>query len=287
MDALGEPLPTATGMHATYYGYRWYDPLTGRWPSRDPIGEEGGVNLYGFVGNEPNGIIDVLGEFVQAMLTVDNTGGSRPNYQIDMFFRYKICVCDAAKNKNLAKWGKDQVEELKKQVEAGLKKFTKANERVPMGNKPFGALKIWTKYVGAEDGACDFLWEEQKLAEKNGFNVIAVYPKGAPIATTGEAGAYSMRHLEDNLDALGHELGHLIGYQEGPVNGDGSPRGGCVNDIMQQNANHLPNPPRTESHVTCMHAVYMFLKGTRGSSLLLTNATDVIKKVDKTPDDFR
>ena len=28
------------------YGYRWYDPLTGRWPSRDPIGEDGGLNLY-------------------------------------------------------------------------------------------------------------------------------------------------------------------------------------------------------------------------------------------------
>ena len=36
----------------TYYGYRYYDPVTGRWPSRDPIGERGGVNLYGFVGND-------------------------------------------------------------------------------------------------------------------------------------------------------------------------------------------------------------------------------------------
>jgi hypothetical protein len=34
------------------YGYRYYDPLTGRWPSRDPIGEKGGVNLYGFLGND-------------------------------------------------------------------------------------------------------------------------------------------------------------------------------------------------------------------------------------------
>jgi RHS repeat-associated protein len=39
-----------------YYGYRYYDPKTGRWPSRDPIGEEGGVNLYGFVEN--NGVND-------------------------------------------------------------------------------------------------------------------------------------------------------------------------------------------------------------------------------------
>jgi hypothetical protein len=44
-----------------YYGYRYYDPKTGRWPSRDPIEEEGGINLYGFVGNVGTNSIDVLG----------------------------------------------------------------------------------------------------------------------------------------------------------------------------------------------------------------------------------
>jgi integrase/recombinase XerD len=45
----------------TYYGYRWYDPATGRWTSRDSIEEEGGINLYGFVGNRPISDVDVLG----------------------------------------------------------------------------------------------------------------------------------------------------------------------------------------------------------------------------------
>ena len=44
-----------------YYGYRYYDPITGRWPSRDPIEERGGVNLYGFVENDGIGKYDVLG----------------------------------------------------------------------------------------------------------------------------------------------------------------------------------------------------------------------------------
>ena len=43
------------------YGYRWYDPATGRWPSRDPIEEEGGVNLYGFVENDGINRGDYLG----------------------------------------------------------------------------------------------------------------------------------------------------------------------------------------------------------------------------------
>ena len=45
----------------SYYGKRYYDPVTGRWPSRDPIGERGGLNLYGFVGNDGVNRSDVLG----------------------------------------------------------------------------------------------------------------------------------------------------------------------------------------------------------------------------------
>ena len=50
---------TASGMF--YYGFRYYDPQTGRWPSRDPIEEFGGLNLYGFVGNDAVSRWDFLG----------------------------------------------------------------------------------------------------------------------------------------------------------------------------------------------------------------------------------
>ena len=44
-----------------YYGYRFYDSYLQRWMNRDPIGEYGGVNLYGFVGNGPVNHGDALG----------------------------------------------------------------------------------------------------------------------------------------------------------------------------------------------------------------------------------
>ena len=58
-----------------YYGYRYYNPSTGRWPNRDPLGEPGfellqdgtpdvlgdGPNLYCFVENDPIGGYDFLG----------------------------------------------------------------------------------------------------------------------------------------------------------------------------------------------------------------------------------
>ena len=45
----------------SYYGYRYYDPETGRWLSRDPLGERGGLNLYGFVNNNAVNRWDYLG----------------------------------------------------------------------------------------------------------------------------------------------------------------------------------------------------------------------------------
>jgi RHS repeat-associated protein len=52
-------LDTVSGYYL--YKYRHYDPQLGRWPSRDPIEEKGGVNLYAFVGNDPKSKWDYLG----------------------------------------------------------------------------------------------------------------------------------------------------------------------------------------------------------------------------------
>ena len=56
----GETRDSATGWYN--YGFRYYLPEQGRWPSRDPIGEEGGFNLYAFVDNVPIIHIDYLGQ---------------------------------------------------------------------------------------------------------------------------------------------------------------------------------------------------------------------------------
>jgi hypothetical protein len=52
--------------------YRAYDPRDGRWLSRDPIEEAGGLNLYGYVGGNPVSYVDPLG--LATIVVIDNAG---------------------------------------------------------------------------------------------------------------------------------------------------------------------------------------------------------------------
>jgi RHS repeat-associated protein len=45
-----------------YYGYRYYKPDWGKWINRDPLGEEGGANLFAIVGNQLTNGWDLLGK---------------------------------------------------------------------------------------------------------------------------------------------------------------------------------------------------------------------------------
>ncbi len=66
-------LDSESGLY--YYGYRWYSPELGRWINRDPLEEQGGVNLYGFVGNNGINSIDLLGMMLYPSFYADLDSG--------------------------------------------------------------------------------------------------------------------------------------------------------------------------------------------------------------------
>ena len=55
----GQYFDAETGLH--YNHYRFYDPATGRYLTPDPVGLVGGINLYGYVLNDPVNYIDPMG----------------------------------------------------------------------------------------------------------------------------------------------------------------------------------------------------------------------------------
>lgn len=76
--ALGKVFPgqyydQETGLHYNYF--RYYDPETGRYITSDPIGLDGGINLYSYVENNPTNKIDSAGlNPAQGAITGGNIG---------------------------------------------------------------------------------------------------------------------------------------------------------------------------------------------------------------------
>jgi RHS repeat-associated protein len=52
----GQYFDEESGLH--YYWHRYYDPKTGRYLTPDPIGLEGGINLFVYVQNDPVNFVD-------------------------------------------------------------------------------------------------------------------------------------------------------------------------------------------------------------------------------------
>jgi|GEM_PF-4992012 len=62
-----------TGLY--YFGHRYYDPTTGQWMNREPLGEEESLNLYSYCHNDPVNNVDVLG--LREMRVVDPNEATR------------------------------------------------------------------------------------------------------------------------------------------------------------------------------------------------------------------
>jgi RHS repeat-associated protein len=78
-------LHAKSGMYG--YGFRFYDPTLQRWLNRDPIFEAGGINLYGFVGNNPLTSIDPFGlDEIDDWLGLPPGGGYRAGCLTDNNF---------------------------------------------------------------------------------------------------------------------------------------------------------------------------------------------------------
>ena len=88
-----------------YYGLRYM--RDGRWLSRDSLQEQGGVNLYGFIGNDPVNDADLLGQrsiYTDVAGSFDSKKPTRSEYGSLYYSRHEITLklCCAGQTDKLA-----------------------------------------------------------------------------------------------------------------------------------------------------------------------------------------
>ena len=108
----GQYLDDETGLH--YNRHRYYDPVTGRFISKDPIGLAGGLNLRQYAPN-PIEWIDPFG--LAGRIFVDSSGVAVPEAEIassDLIGKSRTNIRDLATSKGLAPAGQNDAEGLPK-----------------------------------------------------------------------------------------------------------------------------------------------------------------------------
>lgn len=90
------------------YEFRNYFPEIARWDSRDPLGEQGGLNLYAFVGNNPVNWVDPWGLRIQIM--GDPTQQAYILEQLRLFIRGDLSISEDGMLSRTSSKGDESIE---------------------------------------------------------------------------------------------------------------------------------------------------------------------------------
>jgi RHS repeat-associated protein len=102
-----------------YYLYRYYDPDRQRWINQDPIGVEGGVNLYAFVENAPTHNRDYWG--------LDGSPVDSPTHAAAHPDSVSECAEETARNTAARKFARETIKDVAEKLKNLSKTFDKTH----------------------------------------------------------------------------------------------------------------------------------------------------------------
>jgi RHS repeat-associated protein len=167
--ALLATFTLVTQARAVGYWGRMYDPNLQRWIQRDPIGEQGDINLYRFVGNSPANRTDAWGlnSYVvnaggytgHTSFVVDNPGGGVIAYH---FF--------AAHHGGNAPWYMQDMGLFYDGVHIWSQYANSLEDYMANEGKLYGDLNVWGVGIGTpEDDARAIARINQEMQDQEGY----------------------------------------------------------------------------------------------------------------------
>lgn len=214
-----------------YYGYRYYNPSMGRWLSRDPIGERGGLNRYGFVNNQPSIAVDLLGLDQYKVICsaaneldnrIDTLRAANPDdarlgfLQIQECILRKLCFGSCCADPRRAEW-------LNRVIGTFMGQLFDALDR-----KIYLANSRWTETFGLVRAGQAIGFAVDKITDEEGGNFI----DGVVHYTVYTAADRKMALTHINQDLQRALLTHGYGFDD-----DWKCIGGVVSDCMRTHYN--------------------------------------------------
>ena len=202
-------LDVETGFY--YYGYRFYRPDLGRWLNRDPIDERGGLNLYGFCGNNPVSRFDVDGRKVQ----ITQSGNEiTVTLNITIYYANRLELNARTDLERIARRIKKQIEE----------KWNSQTWQCGCRTVRFRANVKYRNQVGANG------------IEDDNLIAISTDPNLRSTVNGDNRGNWNADNKPGTDWKFAHEAGHLMGldddYTDDPVSGRSVPHQGHGGHMM-------------------------------------------------------
>ena len=162
--------------------YRAYDPELGRWLSEDPIEEEGGLNLYGYVENSPLMMVDPLGldTFIINRPLNPTSKSQLPSKGTQSMIAHRfVCVTQPDGSLATASWGNTYDKNgnglwsfnAPEDVSAARHAFANGNQGMNYGSKidPFVPIALGKILM---NGSSSHPWEMQNNCQHEADNLV-------------------------------------------------------------------------------------------------------------------
>lgn len=191
-----------------YHGARYYVSWLGRWTAADPIGVEGGVNLYCYVKNKSLTHVDPEGQ--DAKVTLDDAAKT---VTVKMTFYTSVDQPESSKSANIgAKLWNDQSDRWKYVVKDGKQEVVYI-------------VKFEIEVKAIEQAKFEELKSKGEIGGIGMFEVLsnsefkkARGARTAPGEKFGETGGFAQGNKvfipeenQENISITAHEIGHALG----------------------------------------------------------------------------